>query len=323
MTLGIGQAQMNVLVVTNMYPSERRPYQGIFVRDQVEALRAAGVGVDVLHIDNADKLNYFRAFPELLHKIRQTRYDLIHAHYVHCGWLARMQLRLPVVVSSHGSDTLGYEGWLLRQLHGLVDAVTITSRQNQHRIGLPDTYLLPCGVDTNLFKPKDQREARLELGWDPGRRVMLYVGRDSPLKRLDVLREAHALVAERRDDVDLVLATAVAHEQIPTFMNAADVFVFASETEGAPVVIKEALACNLPVVSVDVGDVRELISGVDQCFICERNPDSVAEHVLRVLETSRRSKGRSVALEFSIDKMTAKLIGIYERVLLKKKTRRS
>ncbi|MGC8861785.1 MAG: glycosyltransferase [Armatimonadota bacterium] len=309
---------MNVLVVTNMYPSETRPYLGVFVRDQVEALRAAGVDVDVLHIDNSKKLNYSRAIPELWRRISRKRYDLIHAHYVHCGWIARMQFRLPVVVTSHGSDTLGHEGWFLRLLHPMVDAMTITSRENQKRVGLHDTYLLPCGVDTELFKPQDQREARRELGWAPDRKVMLYVGRDSPLKRLDVLREAHSIVSSRRDDVDLVLATAVPHDQIPVCMNAADVFVFASETEGAPVVIKEAMACNLPIVSVDVGDVRELISDLDQCFICERTPESMAEFVLRVLETDRRSNGRRIAQEFGNDRIAARLIEIYQSVLMKR-----
>ncbi|MDH7602190.1 MAG: glycosyltransferase [Armatimonadota bacterium] len=306
---------MRVLVVTNMYPSERKPYQGIFVRESVDALRSIGVEVDVLAIDNSSKWNYLLAVFRLWRMIRAKSYDLIHAHYVHSGWIARMQFALPVVVTSHGSDTKGHEGWFLRRLYPLVDAVTITSKQNQQRIGLTDTYLLPCGVDVELFKPMDQTEARRILGWETSRKKMLYVGRESPGKRLDIIKEAHAIVASRRGDTDLVIASAVPHEQVPVYMNAADVFVFASESEGAPVVIKEALACNLPVVSVDVGDVREVIEGVENCYICDRNAESMAEAVLRVLQSAKRSNGRRVALEYSTAQMAQRTLQIYKAVL--------
>lgn len=310
---------MRVLVLTNMYPTSQRPYQGIFVRDSVEALRAIGVDVDVLAIDNSEKLNYFRAIPRLWRAIKSQNYDLIHAHYVHCGWIARMQFRLPVIVSSHGSDTIGHEGWFLRRLYPLVDAVTITSRQNQERVGLPDTYLLPCGVDVDLFKPIDQTEARRRLGWDITRKVMLYVGRDSPSKRTDVIRDAHRIVATQIKETDLVIATNIPHESVPDYMNAADVFVFASESEGAPVVIKEALACNLPVVSVDVGDVGEVIRGVKNCYICERNAPSMAECVIRVLRSGERSDGRNVALQFSTRRLAERTLEIYNSVLQDKR----
>ncbi|MGQ9580969.1 MAG: glycosyltransferase [Armatimonadota bacterium] len=308
-------------MLTNMYPTPSRPYQGIFVRDSVEALRAIGVDVDVLPIDNSDKLNYLRAVPRLWRTIKSHSYELIHAHYVHCGWIARMQFRLPVIVSSHGSDTLGHEGWFLRRLYPLVDAVTVTSKQNQERVGLPNTYLLPCGVDVDLFKPSDQIETRRKLGWDVTKKVMLYVGRDIPSKRTDVIREAHKIVSEQIKEAELVIATDIPHESVPDYMNAADVFVFASESEGAPVVIKEALACNLPVVSVDVGDVAEVIQGVENCYICERNAISMAEYVIRVLHSNARSNGRDFALQFSTRRVAEKTLQIYEVVLRKKLNR--
>lgn len=306
---------MRVLVLTNMYPSEQSPYRGIFVRESVDALRKIGVDVEVLAIDNSNKLNYIFAIFRLWSAIKRESFDLIHAHYVHSGWIARMQTKLPVVVTSHGSDTMGHEGWFLRRLYPLVDAVTITSRQNQERVGLPDTYLLPCGVNVDLFKPMEQSEARRCLGWDSNRKKMLYVGRESPSKRLDIIRGAYAVVASRYEDADLVIASAVPHQVVPLYMNAADVFVFASESEGAPVVIKEALACNLPIVSVDVGDVREVISGVDNCYVCERDENSMAECVLQVFRSGTRSNGREVALRYSTVKMAERTVEIYHSVL--------
>lgn len=306
---------MKVLAITNMFPTDSQPYSGVFVREQIDALRSAGVEVEVLHINGSRKLNYIRGILTFWKRIRESRFDIIHAHYVHCGWIARLQRGVPIVVSSHGSDTLGYECWFLRRLRPLVDAMTITSRQNQERSGLLDTYLLPCGVNTDLFRPQDQSEARKQLAWDCSRKYMLYVGRDTPRKRLDILRDAHRLVKATRDDVDLVLATSLPHSDVPTYMNAADVFVFASETEGSPVVIKEALACNLPIVSVDVGDVTEMIESVSECYVCPRTPESIAAAVLRVLEHGRRSNGREVALRFSLDSIAARIMEIYRAAL--------
>lgn len=307
---------MRILVVTNLYPTNEYPYGGIFVYEQIETLRALGVDIDVLFINGrVSKLNYLKGIFQFWGKITARRYDLIHAHYVYSGWIARMQVGIPVVVTSHGSDTMGHEGWLLRRLRPLVDAMTITSKENQKRANIFNAHILPCGVDTDLFKPMNQAEARRTLGWDLTKKVMLYVGRDAPLKRLDILRKAHEIVLSHRPDVDLVLATNVNHNEIPLYMNAADVFVFASETEGAPVVIKEALACNLPVVSVDVGDVAEVIANIDNCYICERTPESVAEYALKVQNSGQRADGRPVVQTYSKKAIAQKLISIYREVL--------
>lgn len=315
---------MKVLILTNLYPTESAPLFGTFVREQVEALRKLGIDLDVQFVNGSvSKANYVRGLFEFWGRIRRQRYDIIHAHYVYSGWIARMQLGIPILVTSHGSDTLGFEGKLLRMLYPLVGGVTITSKQNQARVGLPDSHLLPCGVDTDLFFPTDTREAKMKLGWDPDRKVMITLGRDAPLKRLDIIRAAHEIVRSQMPNVDLVLATKVAHQDVPGLLNASDVFAFASETEGSPVAVKEALACNLPIVSVDVGDVIELIGDTESCFICERTPESVAEYVLQVLKAGRRSNGWETVQKYSNRATAERLVGIYEQIISKSRKSRS
>ena len=307
---------MNVLVITNMYPSKSRPYSGIFVKEQVDELLKQGINIDLLFIDTTNgKQSYFTSIFEMWKRIRKNKYDLIHAHYVHSGWIARLQFKLPVVVTSHGSDTLGHEGWFLKKLYPWVNAVTITSKQNQMRIGLPDTYILPCGVDTTVFKYSDKDTARKELGWDVSKKIMLYVGRNSPLKRLDILQDCHNIISNEIDNTELILATNVEHDKMPLYMSAADVFVFASETEGSPVVIKEAIACDLPIVSVDVGDVPEMIDNIENCYICERTPESMAYFVTRIFENCPRSNGHDFLERISNENIAKRLIDIYENVL--------
>lgn len=308
---------MRILVVTNLYPGSTTSLDGIYVRDQVLALRRRGHHIDVLFIDGVrNRWNYLWGLFRLWGRLCRGRFDLIHAHYVYSGIIARAQVGVPVVVTSHGSDTLGAEGRLLRMLRPLVSAVTITSRQNQERSGLRDTDLLPCGADVELFRPHEREAARRRLGWDLDRHYLLYVGRDVPTKRLDIARGALDLVKVRYPNADLILATDIAHDLVPLYMSAADVFVFPSETEGAPVVIKEALACNLPIVSTDVGDVREMTQGISQCRIVERTPEAIAQGVIEILAAGCRSDGRRRAEEFSHDAMALRIESVYRRVLM-------
>lgn len=105
---------MNVLVLTNMWPAPRARASGTFVHEQVEGLRRRGVNVDVLFVDGpASKLNYALGYPRLWQRLATQRYDLVHAHYVYSGLIARGQWQLPVVVSFHGAgEMVGIEGQL-------------------------------------------------------------------------------------------------------------------------------------------------------------------------------------------------------------------
>ncbi|MFQ3548789.1 MAG: glycosyltransferase family 4 protein [Armatimonadota bacterium] len=311
---------MKVLIVTNMFPTEKKPFFGIFVKEQYEEILKQGINADLFFIDaSKGKTAYLKAIFEMRKKIKNNNYDLIHAHYVFSGWVARFQKKLPIVVTSHGSDTEGSHGLLLKLLFPLVDAVTITSKQNQQRIGLLNTHLLPCGVNTDIFKYTSRDDARKKLGIDLADNIMLYVGRDDPLKRLDIIKDSYNIVRKDFPNTKLILGTNIDHQLIPLYMNAADVFVFASETEGSPVVIKEAIACNLPIVSVDVGDVVEQIRDIDNCYICERTPESMAIYLKKVFESNCRSNGNQYLNRISNKVIVEKLIGIYEGLIEKTK----
>jgi glycosyltransferase involved in cell wall biosynthesis len=109
----------------------------------------------------------------------------------------------------------------------------------------------------------------------------------------------------------------VPREYVPVYMSAADVMVLVSETEGSPITVKEALACGLPIVSVDVGDVAELVAGVDGCWICDANEEAIAQGILRALSFGRRTDGRKRALELSSEVTASKLMALYAEVLRK------
>lgn len=309
---------MRVLVITNMYPNPREPALGTFVRDQVESLRALGVDMDVLFIDGkASRWNYLRGFPQLRRRLRANEpYDLVHAHYVFSGLIALAQRKAPVVLTHHGIEVvLGWQGWLCRLVTPLADRVIVTSPVVREKLGLPGADVIPCGIDMARFAPMPQDEARRALGLSEGRKLVLFVGELRPEKRVDVVRGAVELLAAQDASVELVVATDRPHEDIPLYMNACDVLALASDFEGSPMVVKEAMACNLPVVSVDVGDVAQLIGGTEGCYLCERTPEDMAAKLRMALERGKRTDGRKAVAYLSLEAAARRILSVYGEVV--------
>lgn len=312
---------MRVLMLTNMYPTDADRSFGTFVGEQVRALRGLGVEIDVLFVNGrASKLNYFLGFGRMWRRMRATRYDLIHAHYVFSGLIARAQWRLPVVQSFHGAGEMyGYQGWLCRRLAPLVDVVICTSEAHRNQLAFPAANVIPCGVDLVRFAPRPRDEARAILGWNTEKKVILWIGDPRPEKRLDLIRAAHAHLEATRDDVELRIVSGVPHIQVSHYMNAADVFVLASDTEGSPVVIKEAMACNLPIVSTAVGDVADVIAGVAGCYLAEQTPEDLAAKLAIALAFEGRTTGREAIAHLQTRGEADAVLALYEGLLARRR----
>jgi len=297
-----------------MYPDVQNPDFGTFVREQVEGLRRRGLQVDVLVVGGKRrKSSYVDGTLRFWRQLRVQRYDVIHAHYVFSGAVARLQIGIPLVVSFHGAAEMdGWVGWLCRLLAPLATAVTVTSPQHKQQLGRADAHVVPCGVDLDLFMHMSRQEARQQLSLPQDKKLVLFVGILRPEKRVDIIREAVDLLRQQDPQADLVVATGQPHERIPLYMNACDVLTLASDTEGSPVVIKEAMACNLPIVSVDVGDVAQVIDGVEGCFLCQRDPADMALKLKQTLDMGKRTQGRRVIRSLGLDATIDSVMRIYE-----------
>ncbi len=305
-----------VLMLTNMYPSADHPDHGVFVKEQVEGVRAQGIEVDVLMVGGLrQKASYLKGALQFLRQVRQKRYDLIHAHYVFCGVIARMQFGTPVLLTHHGIEVL--QGWtapLCWLISRLVNGVVVTSDEMRRALGLPNAHVIPCGVDLALFRPQSQREARERLGLPLKKSLVLFVGLDRPEKRLDVIRTAVATLQEDMPQVQLVLASGLPHDLIPWYMNACDVLVLASDREGSPMAIKEAMACNLPIVSVDAGDVAQVIGTTEGCFLCAQDPSDMVAKLCLALRFGKRTNGRAAVQRLSLTAMVDNLTRVYSEL---------
>jgi glycosyltransferase involved in cell wall biosynthesis len=310
--------RLSVLFVTAMYPHPEQPGNGAFVMHQVERLRALGHRVDVVHVKGyRARLNYLRGAVAVLRATWRKRYDLVHVHYGLTGICALFRWRTPMIVTLHGSDVLQgqFQRLVSRLVSALADSTIVVSPAIAARC--PGT-VIPCGVDLERFHPLDRANARLQLGLTAhGNYILFPFNPDRQLKRHDIAAEAVALLRREGLNVSLVPVWSVPNEQMPLYYSAMDAMVLCSDTEGSPTSVKEALACNLPVVSTDVGDVRHLLRGIDGTEICEQRAASIAAGLRRVLDRSAGVvfDGRSAMARYDQAATVDALLGVYNTVV--------
>jgi teichuronic acid biosynthesis glycosyltransferase TuaC len=312
---------LSILVVTNMFPTAAAPMAGIFVSEQVESLRGRGLVLDVLAVDGERGWGeYLAGFGRVRRAVggreNERRYDLIHAHYVFSGMMALAQRCAPILLTHHGIEVqVGWTAPLCRLTSKLVTRTIVTSKRVQTALGRPDAEIVPCGVDTELFRPMPRDEARAALGLPLGAPLVLFAGMKRSEKRFDLVEAAVVRLQVDRPDVRLVVAEREPHERMPLFMNACDALVLASDAEGSPMVIKEAMACNLPIVSVDVGDVAEIIGGTQGCRLVARETNALAAGLAQALDFGERTEGRAAIMSLSLDAIAARLEAIYREMI--------
>ncbi len=322
---------LRVLMLTCAWPPPDRPgYTTNFIRRQVEFLRGAGVEVDVFHFTSAMRPdNYLRAWIGVRRQLARHRYDVVHAQFGQSG-LAALPKRLPLVVTFRGDDLQGIigrnlritpAGRLLQQLSRLVarsaDACIVVSEHMQAFLPASvSAHVIPSGLDFDQFRPIPREEARARLRLPLAKPLVLFVGNPAVERKRLPLARAAMEVLNRTLPAELIIAWKVRHSEVPWWMNACDALLFTSMQEGSPNAVKEALACNLPVVSVAVGDVAQRIAGVAGCELCEdERPESLAAALERVLRRGQRAAGRAAVQDLDERRLVERVIAVYHSVL--------
>lgn len=313
-----------------MWPGDDDPSFGGFVREQMESLRPLGVRYDVFFINGrVSRWNYLRSVRKLREQLASNPHDLVHAHFGLSGWVARCQLKLPVVLTFHGDDLLGkfrFDGSITSMgrlfqasslaLAPFVSAIIVQSRQMQRMLWHANARVIPCGIDLDLFQPMAQDEARRLLGLDQQKKFVLFAYNPAEQrKRYDLIARAVTIAQARVQQLEILHARGMPHAQMPLYMNAADALVVASEAEGGPLVTKEAMAVNLPVITVLVGDAAELIGGSEGNYIVPRDAEAIAAKLVEVCQRGSRSRSRERLEPYSMPATAAKVLEVYRSVL--------
>ena len=324
---------LRVLFLTSQWPTPENPSNAPFVKREVEALRQTGVHMDVfIYAGGWNPLRYIRAIRQLHRKLREDQFDLIHVRFGQCGLVARAQRRLPIVITYGGSDIeatappdataikrIQYRilRMVSRNMARWVDEVIVVADHLGQKLPRPDYHVIPSGLDLSLFRPIEQTAARQQLNLPKDKKLVAFIANPKkPIKRFSLAEQTCQIAQQSIPDLELLIVHGRPAEEIPIYMNACDALLLTSTNEGSPNVVKEALACNLPVVSVDIGDVHTHIKNIPGCVLCEDDsPQTIANGLVSIL---RKPTRLSVA-----DKMTGldniaqakKIIAVYQATL--------
>jgi glycosyltransferase involved in cell wall biosynthesis len=270
---------------------------------------------------------------------RPVQPDVVHAHALHQAARLR-QGTAAVVINLPGAPPARYAADVNR-----ADALVADGWAADHlpaMLGSP-VVRVPKGVDTALFTPEGS-DRRRALGLD-SRRVVVSVGRLVPIKNVRLILDAIHLVREREPRVHLLhvgegpdLAMLKRHASVlgiadavtfagyvpqcdtPSFYRTGDLFALTSDFDNSPNVVLEAMACGLPIVSTDVGGVRELVDADGRELAPPRDAGAVASALLGFLSVPARAESaghanRRAAVErFSWRASAQKLLDVYRGI---------
>ena len=323
---------LHVMMVTNHVEAKKHSsWVGIFVDRQVASVKQVGVRISTFDIGTSHSpVHVLLKWFELRRVVRKVAPDLIHGQYgTVVGFLAAFSGK-PAVVSFCGGDLFrGAPMSLLRKLLGFLlsnvaalraDGLICKSEELRQALWWRKSraVVIPNGIDLNLFVPGPQGEARKELGWNLESPIAIVnAGNDPKRKGVDLAQAAMKIVRAFLPNAELIVISNVDPARMPLFYQAADVALCCSVVEGSPNMVKEALACNLPVVSTPVGDVPERLAGVSPSCIVSRDPKELGEAIVNILRTRQRSNGRERVIHLSLDQVANQVLTVYQSVLRK------
>lgn len=305
-----------------------------FIKSQGDSLRSMGVDLDFYTIKGRGIGGYIKNIIPLHEFIKQNNYMLIHAHYALSAWSVILALTgLPVIVSLMGSDVYGdvnsYGKRNLKSYFNIISAlliqpvvkkIIVKSHNLFEYIYLKSkTYIIPNGINLEMIKPYNKSEALEKIGLDHNFKYILFMGNPSnERKNFDLLNKTINHLPSQH--IKILNPFPISHKMVPYYLSAADVVILTSYLEGSPNVIKEAMGCNCPIVSTDVGDVRWVFGNTEGCFITSFDQEDVAEKIIMALDFSEkfgRTNGRDriISLGLSSETVAEKIIEVYKQVI--------
>jgi glycosyltransferase involved in cell wall biosynthesis len=292
-----------------------------FVKEQTESLeKYYNVRFHFFLIRGKGIYGYLKNISGLRKLVKQINPDIIHAHYGLSGIIANLQRKVPVITTFHGSDINDKS---IKKYSKLASVLT------NHIILVSPTFIkklktkknlsvIPCGIDLNNFYPISKNEARQKLNLDLNSKIILFAGASENKVKNFILAERAINLLNFK--VQLIELKSYTRKEVNLMLNGSDVALLTSFSEGSPQFIKEAMACNCPVVATEVGDIKWVFGNTDGCYLSSFDEIELAEKVKMAIEFARtkgRTNGREQIIKLGLDSETIarKIIDVYNKVL--------
>ncbi|MCZ6594906.1 MAG: glycosyltransferase [Bacteroidetes bacterium] len=286
-----------------------------FVEEQMSALNKTGVKTELFLIKGRGVFGYLKNLPLLRQSIGLSECSAIHAHFGLSGMLAVLQRKVPVIITFHGTDIRQFPLNVISSVASCFSKWNIfVSELLKEKLLLRHKKkysIIPCGVDFEKFFPMDKTRARQLLRLVEDKFYILFSSAfDNPIKNYQLARKAvqpinNAVLLELKD---------YTREEVNLLFNACDLLLITSCFESSSQVAKEAMACNCPIVSTDVGIVGKLISNQDGCYLTSYDPSEVQNKIESAINFRKRTNGRSKVLNFNNNLIAEKLLHVYGQV---------
>ena len=288
-----------------------------FIEEQINSLLDIGIDVDKFAIIGKGITGYLSNLKRFFNTIHNKKYNLIHAHYIWSIIFALFQVKIPVVGTFHGSDLMQNMTFFLAKnfvIPRLNKAIVVNERM-AIKLHSPKVIILPCGVNVNLFIPNNSVTTNLSLNKNKIN-ILFSSNFQRPEKNYNLAKQAIDLL-QQHIDLNLIELKGFNRNEVSDLLNQVDLLLMTSIWEGSPQIIKEAMACNCPIVSTNVGDVKWLLDGVEGCFITTNDPKDVADKIKKALNFKGRTKGRDKLISLGLDSehIAKKIIKVYEEVI--------
>jgi glycosyltransferase involved in cell wall biosynthesis len=303
---------MKILIVANFNGGKFAP----FVEEQAQAIGNQGIDIVYFGVEGKGISGYLKNRKQLINSIKAEKPDIIHAHYGLSGLLANLQRKIPVITTYHGSDINNKKALIFSKISILLSKFNIFVSQKNINTAKPkkNFALIPCGVDKEIFNPKKKAECRANFGFGENEKLVLFSSSfDNTVKNAELAKNAVAML----NNVKLLELKGYNRLQVSGLMNAVDVCLLTSFSEGSPQFVKEAMACSRPIVATDVGDIQQVFGDTEGCFLTDFNVEHCAEQLKKALEFAQKNEhtngcNRLEILQLDNKTIVNKLIEIYK-----------
>src|SRR4030095_13433546 len=289
-----------------------------FVFEQIESVKNKyNINYETELIKGKGMFGYLRNLKNIKSKIKNYKPDLIHAHFGLSGLLSNLQRTVPVVTTYHGSEIRMFITNLLSSFSAMLSKYNIYVAQHirdkMYYKPKRNYSITPCGINLHESNEIDRVLSQSKMNLNKEKINIVFSGAfDNPVKNYDLAKTAIGLIPEVA--INLVELKGYNRIEVNYLLSACDLFLLTSKSEGSPQIIKEAMACNCPIVATDVGDIKEIISGTEGCYITSSEPEAVADKIKLAIKFAGRTKGREKIKTFDNNLIAEKLYSIYKEM---------